>query len=95
MAEVRDLLARHGKLDRFGLTLLHQHFLVYENEVLLETCNPTTRELLMRTVPKTEVDETTIVETAWRLSDSEVMVKCQRICTKLDGKHWQQHSPSS
>jgi hypothetical protein len=26
MKEIRDVLARHDKLNRFGLTLLHTHF---------------------------------------------------------------------
>jgi hypothetical protein len=45
---VRDLVAvleRHGNLDRFGLCLLHDHFPLADNEVLVETNDPRTRTL--------------------------------------------------
>lgn len=96
MEEIRDVLKRHRKLDRFGLTLLHQHFPVNEGEILVETCNPKTRELYMCTVLKSEVDNTSVVETSWRLSDSGAMTKCQTKCqTGRDGKHWQLHQQNN
>ncbi|UFR02499.1 hypothetical protein KBP30_15495 [Streptomyces sp. Go40/10] len=45
---VRDLvevLARHGNLDRFGLCLLHDHFPLAADEVLVETNDPAARTL--------------------------------------------------
>ncbi|QES48821.1 hypothetical protein DEJ50_14320 [Streptomyces venezuelae] len=45
---LRDLvavLAKHGNLDRFGLCLLHDHFPLGADEVLVETNDPTTRTL--------------------------------------------------
>ncbi|MFF7978342.1 hypothetical protein ACFZDK_04305 [Streptomyces sp. NPDC007901] len=45
---VRDLvgvLAKHGNLDRFGLCLLHDHFPLAEDEVLVETNDPRARTL--------------------------------------------------
>ncbi|MFG3013303.1 hypothetical protein ACGFZB_23095 [Streptomyces cinerochromogenes] len=45
---VRDLvevLARHGNLDRFGLCLLHDHFPLAADEVLVETNDPGARTL--------------------------------------------------
>jgi hypothetical protein len=45
---VRDLvevLERHGNLDRFGLCLLHDHFPVEADEVVVETNDPATRTL--------------------------------------------------
>lgn len=41
--ELRDVLDRHGALERFGITLLHQHFDVAEGEVLVETVDPAAR----------------------------------------------------
>jgi hypothetical protein len=37
MDEVREVLAKHGALGRFGLTLLHSHFEVAHDEVLAES----------------------------------------------------------
>ncbi len=45
---VRDLaavLARHGNLNRFGLCLLHDHFPVAADEVLVETNDSAARTL--------------------------------------------------
>ncbi|MGW3204565.1 hypothetical protein [Streptomyces sp. NPDC001135] len=45
---VRDLvavLAKHGNLDRFGLCLLHDHFPLATDEVLVETNDPVARTL--------------------------------------------------
>ncbi|EXU69134.1 hypothetical protein Z951_04660 [Streptomyces sp. PRh5] len=48
---VRDLivvLEKHGNLDRFGLCLLHDHFPLDTDEVLVETNDPETRSLNIR-----------------------------------------------
>ncbi|MEU9447839.1 hypothetical protein [Streptomyces sp. NPDC048277] len=48
---VRDLvgvLAKHGNLDRFGLCLLHDHFPLAADEVLVETNDPRARTLNIR-----------------------------------------------
>ncbi|WP_181803476.1 hypothetical protein [Streptomyces shenzhenensis] len=45
---VRDLvevLEKHGNLNRFGLCLLHDHFPVDADEVLVETNDPAARTL--------------------------------------------------
>ncbi|MCQ8771678.1 hypothetical protein [Streptomyces telluris] len=48
---VRDLVAvleKHGNLNRFGLCLLHDHFPLATDEVLVETNDPGTRTLHTR-----------------------------------------------
>ncbi|WP_262700403.1 MULTISPECIES: hypothetical protein [Streptomyces] len=48
---VRDLIAvleKHGNLDRFGLCLLHDHFPLTADEVLVETNDPEARTLQIR-----------------------------------------------
>ncbi|MFD4598853.1 hypothetical protein ACFWPQ_12560 [Streptomyces sp. NPDC058464] len=48
---VRDLvavLAKHGNLNRFGLCLLHDHFPLAADEVLVETNDPGARMLHAR-----------------------------------------------
>lgn len=50
-AFVRDLVAvleKHGNLNRFGLCLLHDHFPLADDEVLVETSEPETRTLHTR-----------------------------------------------
>lgn len=36
MCELRTVLARHGRLERFALHLVHQHFELGADEVLVE-----------------------------------------------------------
>ncbi|MGW3566042.1 hypothetical protein ACWDSL_19570 [Streptomyces sp. NPDC000941] len=45
---IRDLIAvlkKHGNIDRFGLCLLHDHFPLEADEVLVETNDPRARTL--------------------------------------------------
>ena len=43
MEAIREVLARHGKLDRFAIHLVHRHFDLAEGEVLIERQDPDTR----------------------------------------------------
>jgi hypothetical protein len=47
---VRDVLARFGCLNRFGVNLLHKHFEMEADEILVEFPNEVTRELVTRPV---------------------------------------------
>lgn len=49
-AELRDVLARHGKAGRFGVGLLHRHFAIAEDERLVELIDEETRTLTARPV---------------------------------------------
>lgn len=40
LAEVRDVLARHGKLNRFAVHLAHRHFTLGPDEILIERPDP-------------------------------------------------------
>lgn len=46
--ELIGVLKKHGNLDRFGLCLLHDHFPLGADEVLVETNDPETRTLNTR-----------------------------------------------
>jgi hypothetical protein len=49
---VRDVLAEHGALDRFGVALLHSHFDLAEDEMMLETTDAVQREHRVRPVKR-------------------------------------------
>jgi hypothetical protein len=40
MADLRCVLDQHGALERFGITLLHQHFDLGDDEVLVQERRP-------------------------------------------------------
>lgn len=45
---IREVLERHGAIGRFGVNLLHDHFPIGADEILLEVCDPDTRTLTIR-----------------------------------------------
>ncbi|MEV4743295.1 hypothetical protein [Streptomyces sp. NPDC049555] len=58
---VRDLVAvleKHGNLDRFGLCLLHDHFPVADDEVLVETHDVAARTLSIQVEKAATTDHT-------------------------------------
>lgn len=52
LEEVRQVLEKHGCLDRFGIALLHRHFDVAPDEVMLETTDESEREHWVRPVSR-------------------------------------------
>src|SRR3546814_14155981 len=48
LKEVYEVLQRHGKVDRFGVTLLHKHFAMRDDEVLLERTDAAPRSLVLQ-----------------------------------------------
>lgn len=85
LADIRDVLERHGALDRFGVTLLHSHFPLADDEVLLESVDPDARLLETRVVKADDEAATTAIETSWRLDDLTGQVRCETMCLRPEG----------
>lgn len=77
--ELRQVLVRHGALQRFGITLLHKHFDVGDEEVLLESVDADNRTLT-QTPTSRGVSHGRAIETAWRLDDPLAQRRCEIIC---------------
>jgi hypothetical protein len=75
-AELHDVLKRHGALKRFGITLLHQHFEIADDEVLLEQTDKVTRRQLIEPVKVSTLQDLQPIETSWRLDSGEPMMRC-------------------
>ena len=89
-AELASVLKKHGALDRFGISLLHTHFDVSEDEIMMETNDPVTRTLIMEPLKKSELEGTEYSETSWHLGpNGEVQMGC--VCKKLGTDHSHQH----
>jgi hypothetical protein len=78
--EVCEVLKKHGKLERFGVSLLHKHFDLAADEVLVEDNDPQTRVLTVKAVKKNQTDHLT--ETMWRFVDG------QRVATLRCDPSW-------
>jgi hypothetical protein len=93
LIEIRDILKKHDKLERFGVTLLHKHFEIAEDEILLEDTDEKTRTQTIRPVKRQDVLDKgdQVLETCWSLSDGAVFMACRRGCAKQDGGHYNVH----
>lgn len=88
LAEVREVLAHHGRLQRFGIALLHSHFELAPDEVLLESSDEQERTLTLRPATIEEASRTG-VGTVWMLreGDNTTMSWCRSYCKKPE--YWQ------
>jgi hypothetical protein len=92
LADLRDVLKKHGKCERFGVALLHKHFEMEEGELLVEFTDKEARELTIKPVKSEAVGNT--VETIWMLLDGEnrAMLGCRQSCSKDGGWHSPYHT---
>jgi len=67
LAEVRDVLARHGKLQRFAMHLAHRHFDLEPGEVLIE--RPDDANRTQHIAPGRLEDEPNARPTTWLFDD--------------------------
>lgn len=88
MAELRDVLARHGRLGRFALHLAHRHFALRDDEVMVETTDAARREQSLRPEPRRLHADA--VPTTWLLGAGGPLVVC--VCaTRPDRGHLGRH----
>jgi hypothetical protein len=89
--ELHAVLEKHRAASRFGITLLHKHFPVFENEVLVESCDHETRTLTTRPRPKSGVSAR-VIETNWRFDVPGILSQvCYTLCEDEDGGHASVH----
>lgn len=85
IADLHDVLQRHGALKRFGITLLHTHFPLAADEVILEETDMDTRLQTMRPVPLASVEGIPATETSWSLETGRAIMRCT--CLKSGKDH--------
>jgi hypothetical protein len=78
LGEIRAVLEKHNKLKKFGLTLIHSHFPIADDEVLVEKVNKTTRTLIIKPMKKSEAGST--VDTQWSLDAGHALLACRVKC---------------
>lgn len=66
LSAIHAVLKEHDATNKFGVILLHKHFEVYEDEVLLETCDNETRTLTIKPVPMKDFQPQNLISTTWR-----------------------------
>lgn len=66
LSELREVLLKHNAVERFGVTLIHKHFDLAENEQLVEFTDVDNRRLTIQ--PVSENKRLTTIETSWKFS---------------------------
>lgn len=64
--EILDVLKKHGATERFGICLLHEHFPLQDDEVLLESSDIKNRVLTVTPEKRTAIVDSSKA-TMWRL----------------------------
>ncbi len=89
--EIRQVLAKHGSTERFGICLLHRHFDVATSEIAVEYTDTANRISTVRVEP--HGPEGNYLQTMWRFGSSRESVPvifCVRRCNN-DGGHKNEH----
>lgn len=94
LVEIREVLRKYEKMERFGIALLHQHFVLAEDEIMLETSNNEARTLTSAPVKQSEAGNNNI-GTIWMLRDGDIttMTWCRQYCKRgIFGNHFNAHT---
>ena len=99
LALIREVLRKRNAIDRFGITLLHDHFEVNDDEILIETCDHETRTLTIKPYRNEELKEADendegYVQTNWRFDRNDPKsLYCLIACSTEGGGHGPKHLP--
>ncbi len=87
--ELYEVLKKHNALDRFGVSLLHSHFPMSENEVLLESTDTISRRQMIEPITREELANMSVIETSWRLDikGPQPVFRCQVEHTSVPPQH--------
>ncbi|MBI3660564.1 hypothetical protein HY230_08850 [Candidatus Acetothermia bacterium] len=70
--ELTAVLKKYNALNRFGITLLHRHFDISQDECLLEETDVENRKQNIQPISANLLRDEKITETSWRLGDGFV-----------------------
>lgn len=89
MRAVRDVLLQFGKVERFALHLVHKHFDIADDEILVEYSNANTREQFFRPEKADSTNAKDAIPTTWILRDMEASALC--VCARTENGHLAKH----
>ncbi len=92
LEEIRDVLERHDRLDRFGVTLLHKHFDLGDDEILLETTDVGQREHWIRPVSQSALRDAGIEARTTMVSFDKDGYRQVCVCSQDNSGHTGGHA---
>lgn len=93
-AEMREVLKKHGLEAKYGLTLLHKHFDLAPDEILVEYTDIENRTLTSKPTKLDTISSQSLIETTWALDSDVVMGHCVTQCYTGGNGHVGQHRPA-
>jgi hypothetical protein len=93
-SEMREVLKKYGLEAKYGLTLLHKHFDLDEDEVLVEYTDIENRTLTSKPTKIGMIPSHSLIETTWALDKDVVMGHCMIVCFTGGNGHVGQHRPA-
>lgn len=87
LTDLRDVLRKYGLTDRFGVCLLHKHFDLNDDEVLMESTDPRARVSTLVVARRNSIQGRSI-ETMWKFSNNRPIVagqECRQACDPYGG----------
>lgn len=89
--EIRDVLARHRALKRFGVFLIHKHFDIDDDEEMTECTDQPGRLLTIAPRKKVEIDRDVTIPTNWIFTETEEIAAACCTCARNDQGHQGYH----
>jgi hypothetical protein len=80
IAEVKAVLKRHRLDGKYGLTLMHKHFDLGPDEIMVEHTDLATRTLTSRPEKLGSIASKKLIEVTWSLDDDVLMAGCVWKC---------------
>ncbi|NJO03075.1 MAG: hypothetical protein HC880_16595 [Bacteroidia bacterium] len=81
--ELRQLMIKYQMTNRFGLSLMHNHFEIGEDEILVESCDVENRVLTIRPRRTDALRDLPYMETNWRLDSEGASLRGSQRCIML------------
>lgn len=89
--DIRDVLKKHGALQRFGVFLIHKHFEIGDDEEMVECTDHATRQLVIHPRRKDQIDPKTRIATNWIFTDTEEVAAACCTCARNENGHMGYH----
>jgi hypothetical protein len=78
MGQVAEILRQHGLEGKIGLSVLHEHFQVGDDELMFESSDSAHRALKFEPVKRSAIDPQDVFISIWEPSEGKAMGCCPR-----------------
>lgn len=94
LERLKEFMRSEGLDKHLGIMLNHCHFDIYDDEVLVETCDEDARTLTIRPVKRNKLASLPDVkQTQWRVDVNGLLLGCVQYCINTGDGHSPVHVP--